>query len=551
MTPLSKLAKATASAVGLDNAILKTASFVAELGKHYAVDTNNAVVTPEVLPTFEVAGIRFTGLTWNSPVVVSLTFYEGYGESGYYSDGDNLYLYGEDARSLTDIVTNANDSGLVTAELIVPGTGADPIGNVEGSSGLEGGAQESTAYTDFVVALPAPTGSNAQIEFSDSSGSWGDNPLRLDADGYKVNGIDTVIKLVKTPALLITLVDVGGGQGWRIYSGASVPDNVTKPALTGAATEYSTVSCSRGVWTNAASDFAHQWQISDDGSSGWSDIEDATSTTYTILTAQIGKFLRCGVVATNASGDSEPAYSLPTEAITEMTLLTNLLAHWKFDEVSGTRFDSHGTAHLSDNNAVGSASGVLGNCADFSYGSYLSAVSSLPQLTGRAASYAFWFKTKNDMTGGYPDFCLFADFRDAGDVLHPVVGFIAAGGGRPYGSILFNFAYSGGYVGAVSVNGYADLEWHLAVITCDGTELKLYVDGAEADIMEDAGVPIDPTTITGDFPIIERHNVNGYADGWASGEIYFESMSLWNRALAPAEITKLYNGGDGLDYENF
>lgn len=45
--------------------------------------------------------------------------------------------------------------------------------------------------------------------------------------------------------------------------------------------------------------------------------------------------------------------------------ITNLVAWWSMDETSGTRYDSHGTNHLTDNNTVGYASAVKSNGADF------------------------------------------------------------------------------------------------------------------------------------------------------------------------------------------
>src|SRR5687768_7946971 len=48
-----------------------------------------------------------------------------------------------------------------------------------------------------------------------------------------------------------------------------------------------------------------------------------------------------------------------------MALTEDLIAYWNLDEASGTRTDSHGTNHLTDNNTVGSAAGLRGTAADF------------------------------------------------------------------------------------------------------------------------------------------------------------------------------------------
>jgi len=48
-----------------------------------------------------------------------------------------------------------------------------------------------------------------------------------------------------------------------------------------------------------------------------------------------------------------------------MSLLTGVVAHWKLDEASGNRADSHGSNTLTDNNTVTSSTGKIGNCAVF------------------------------------------------------------------------------------------------------------------------------------------------------------------------------------------
>lgn len=51
--------------------------------------------------------------------------------------------------------------------------------------------------------------------------------------------------------------------------------------------------------------------------------------------------------------------------VTVSPLLTDLSAYWKLEEASGTRMDSHGGYHLTDNNTVTQNTGILGNAAQF------------------------------------------------------------------------------------------------------------------------------------------------------------------------------------------
>ena len=49
----------------------------------------------------------------------------------------------------------------------------------------------------------------------------------------------------------------------------------------------------------------------------------------------------------------------------DSTLLTNLVSWWAFEEVSGTRVDSHGSDDLSDANTVTQIAGKVGDAAQF------------------------------------------------------------------------------------------------------------------------------------------------------------------------------------------
>lgn len=498
-------------------AILKNTNFTAEPGKHYSVDTNNAVTTPEVLASCALFGIRFTGTTWNQALTIRFYYSLGYnpGVVGYELDGD-LIIYGDELLTLQEIIDNLNTSGIVAAALDTGASGTDVIGSHDGDTvALESGSPESTAFTPVTAALPEPTGSGAVIQFSDAAGSWGDNPLRLDADGYKVNGIVTGIKQIGTPMmLLITLVDVGGDSGWRIYSGASVPDNVTLPTLSGDATEYATLTGSNGAWTNSPTDFAHKWQLSDDGTTGWADIEGATSATYTLLHAQIGKFARRGVRATNASGDSEWAYSLATAAIAELTLSTELVSYWPLltDAV-----DIHGDNDLTDNNSVS----FSGTAAVLDGSNYLTRADNFGLVAGVSHfSIGFWFKP-NSTSGQAHIF----NAWELGFVLNLLDG-----------EVYLESASAS--IGSTTVT--ASTRYRL-LLTYDGAVLRAYVNGVE--VSSYSGELADYSSGLGFCASFGAQNGGAVP---FHGEL--DRAWLWGRALSHAEATADYNDGDGVDY---
>ena len=89
----------------------------------------------------------------------------------------------------------------------------------------------------------------------------------------------------------IILASVGNSYG-------SLPVNTDAPAVTGTASVGSSLSCSTGTWTGApAPTFTYQWQR---GTS--TNISGATSSSYTIVSADGGNTLRCVVTATNSLG---------------------------------------------------------------------------------------------------------------------------------------------------------------------------------------------------------------------------------------------------------
>lgn len=78
--------------------------------------------------------------------------------------------------------------------------------------------------------------------------------------------------------------------------GASLPVNVVSPGITGTAQVGQTLSVSNGTWTGTTPiTFTYQWQRVTTNISG------ATSSSYTLVAADVGNKIRCVVTATNAA----------------------------------------------------------------------------------------------------------------------------------------------------------------------------------------------------------------------------------------------------------
>lgn len=101
-----------------------------------------------------------------------------------------------------------------------------------------------------------------------------------------------------------------------VTSGTAIPANSVAPVVTGNVATGQVLTVSTGTWTGApAPTFAYQWQRSANGGVSWSAISGATSSTYTVQTADIGDLLRCNVTATNSAGSASAAAAAVGPAI--------------------------------------------------------------------------------------------------------------------------------------------------------------------------------------------------------------------------------------------
>jgi hypothetical protein len=96
--------------------------------------------------------------------------------------------------------------------------------------------------------------------------------------------------------------------------GAVPPTNVTPPSISGEPIVGEILTGHDGTWDGDGLTFAHQWQrLTTSGT--WEDIAGATGQTYTPTAADMNRRIRLRVVATGPGGDSDPAYSEPTDPV--------------------------------------------------------------------------------------------------------------------------------------------------------------------------------------------------------------------------------------------
>jgi hypothetical protein len=228
-----------------------------------------------------------------------------------------------------------------------------------------------------------------------------------------------------------------------------------------------------------------------------------------------------------------------------MALADSLISFWELEAASGTRNDSHGSNHLTDNNTVAQAAGKVGNCADFELANseYLSCASNATlQMGDIDFTIAAWvnLETKSQ------DMQIVAkDVDTPGSSRDYTLDFALA-------SLMFRFYINGGGAPDLIVSS-ADLfdpalaTWFLLVAwhNAAADTLNLQVNNGTPNSHTTSGTV--PQTSSAEFRIGARAyaSFEGYFDG------LIDQVGIWKRVLTSDERTALYNGGNGLAYAAF
>lgn len=96
-----------------------------------------------------------------------------------------------------------------------------------------------------------------------------------------------------------------------------LPINLTAPVISGTPSSGIALTPAPGTWAGIPlPTITYQWEVSNDGVTGWTAITGATNASYTPVAEDVGKFLRRGDVATNEIGSIPVVYSNVSVAVT-------------------------------------------------------------------------------------------------------------------------------------------------------------------------------------------------------------------------------------------
>jgi hypothetical protein len=265
---------------------------------------------------------------------------------------------------------------------------------------------------------------------------------------------------------------------------------------------------------------SYQWYTGSSGDTS-SPISGATSASYTTPTLTEGTYTYwCRVTNVAGSADSVTA----TVTVTALSsLLTDLVAYWKLDEGSGTRIDSHGSNNLTDNNSVGSATGKIGNAAEFSGSNSLGAGTSLQP----AGDFTFSCWLNPDTLNGN---AVAANWTNASNRTWAIDTF----------SGTLRFYIYGPSIDAIIDTGItlSTVSWSLVIAWFDDAADNIYCQINNGTIFSASFT--GPPYQAGEFTLGKRASL--FNDG------LMDEVGLWSRVLTAAERNELYNAGAGITY---
>lgn len=226
------------------------------------------------------------------------------------------------------------------------------------------------------------------------------------------------------------------------------------------------------------------------------------------------------------------------------SLTTGLVSYWDLEEASGTRYDLHGSNNLTDNNTVTSAAGKIGNAALFTSANseYLSITDA--SQTGLEPSgnmsWSFWVYF-NSVPGAGSG----ATFLGKGDG-NQKYQIHYSGNGE--GIRLLFYPSSGTYKGVDHAWTPSTSTWYHIVITFNSTastnNFQIFINNSKTSR---TGASAPCGSISGNTnPFIIGANTESPTTYFMNGRI--EEVGMWGKVLSDAEVSDLYNSGNGLSY---
>jgi hypothetical protein len=181
------------------------------------------------------------------------------------------------------------------------------------------GMAKRTFTMTATAGLWSPAGSSFAYQWQRDSGSGWTDIGGATAPGYALVAADVGAQV----RVRVTATNPDGSA--TATSGPSgtvvpaVPAAVSAPVIAGTTKAGDTLNASNGAWNPAAASYAYQWQRRSGAT--FADIAGATSSSYTLVAADVGTAVRVKVTGTNADG-SGIGYSNTSATVTSPPAVT-------------------------------------------------------------------------------------------------------------------------------------------------------------------------------------------------------------------------------------
>jgi hypothetical protein len=215
-----------------------------------------------------------------------------------------------------------------------------------------------------------------------------------------------------------------------------------------------------------------------------------------------------------------------------MALADNLESYWPLDEASGDAIDAHGSNDLAENSGtIGSVAGKVGNARNFVFldtENFQLADNASLSIGDVDATWAFWIYMET-----------FQDF--------PTPFSKDEASNREYG-LFFNAGVPTFYAGNDGTS-LSQAAWGSALSTATWYFFACR-HNKTTDLISfsvNAGTPVTAALSGGIFDGTAAFRLGNIGASIIFGG-YLDEFGFWKRHLSDAEITELYNSGNGRDY---
>lgn len=215
-------------------------------------------------------------------------------------------------------------------------------------------------------------------------------------------------------------------------------------------------------------------------------------------------------------------------------LLTDLVSYWRLEEASGTRYDSYGTNHLTEVNTVGQVAGKVGNAASFVSGDLtrLTVAHNDSLAPTNDFGVCCWVNALSIPVSTFGGIC------SKGDSSANVVFRVRM---NADGTFTFNVKHDATTITLTSdVIAIPPTGWHFVAAWYQFSSKTMWLQIDNGVLKERVATG---TLATNTAPFVVGTYIPGSATYHLTG--YIDELMYTKRIWSPADLTWLYNGGNG------